>query len=117
VEPYIDTARHYSEQFMPDVVVIQKPGTQEPDGRGGFTTTPGETITTKGRLAGLTADEEVQASKLSSTSTAKVSVPFAMSVTSADGLTVAGVEYNVQGVLPRSAARSANKNVLVAESG
>ncbi len=121
---YIDIARHYSETMMPDVCEIVRTS-RTPDGLGGFETTTSTVATTSSRLSGLSASEEVTASRISTTYTAKVSVPFATDVRSSDKLKVGPpgateankATYNVSGILPRSPEHSPHQDVLVARSG
>lgn len=116
MRPRIEALRRRSERAMPDTVIVVVPGELVSDGRGHWIPGPPTELQTSGRLSGLSASEEVTASRLASTYTAKVSVPTDTDVSSSDSLTVAGVEYNITGVMPASDAHQPHKDVLVAKS-
>jgi hypothetical protein len=121
---YIEIARYYSEQQMPDVCEVVRTS-RTPDGLGGFVSETSTVATTSCRLSGLSAAEQVTASQISTTYTGKASVPFGVQVLSSDRLKIGPpgateankVTYNVSGILPRSPEHSPHQDVLVARSG
>jgi hypothetical protein len=124
VESYIGIARAYSEQQMPDVCEVVRT-VRVSDGLGGYAYSEVIVATTSCRLSGLSASEEVTASRISTTYTGKASVPFGVQVLSSDRLKIGPpgateankVTYNVSGIMPRSPEHSPHQDVLVARSG
>lgn len=113
---YIDAARFYSEQFMPSALqVVRREYVSDGMGGGYFVETVlAETVC---RLEGIGADEAAAAGSISTTATAKVSLPLAVTVEDTDTLKVDGTKYNVAGVLPHSPGHAAHLEVLVERVG
>ena len=116
--PYTNLVRKHSEALMPDVCEVVRTGPPTVDETG--YETPGEEVvalTTRCRLQGLNGDERLQASQIQAQVEAKAAIPWSAQIFPTDTLRIAGVDFNVRAVLPRSDAHAPHRDVLVSRSG
>lgn len=83
---------------MPFSVVVHIPGERIPDGYGGYTTGPGTTVQTKGRLRGMSGSEQMVAQRMSESVEGVLDIPVDVEVKSTYSLEVEGVGYAIKHV-------------------
>ena len=116
IQDTVSRGRILSQRFMPDDVTINVPGERVSDGRGGWTTSPGTTVQTKGRMRDFSGSEQVVASRMSEQVEGVVVLPYEVDVRSTYSLTIDGWDYAIKHVSVGSEAYMPHRKVFVSKT-